>query len=184
MVKKIISGGQTGTDQAALDVALKLGIPHGGWVPKGRLTEAGPLNGKYQLQEMENANYNQRTAQNVIDSDGTLIISHGTLTGGSEFTREMAVYHNRPWLHIDLNTTIAFQAAQQISSWIKEHDIQVLNVAGSRASKDPKIYRATADLLETFLYLDIVDSSIPNPLAAYGKSLAEMESYSLLKPKT
>ncbi|MBL7179839.1 MAG: putative molybdenum carrier protein [Desulfobacterales bacterium] len=178
MLKKITSGGQTGADQAALDVALKLGIPHGGWIPKGRLTEAGPLNGKYQLQETENANYNKRTAQNVIDSDGTLIISHGTLTGGSEYTREMAAYHNRPWLHIDLNATIAFHAAQQISSWIKEHNIQVLNVAGSRASKDAKIYRAVADLLETVLYLDIVDSSIPNPFAAYGKSLAEMESFS------
>jgi hypothetical protein len=160
MVKKIISGGQTGADQAALDVALKLGIPHGGWVPKGRLTEAGPLNGKYQVQEMENANYNQRTEQNVIDSNGTLIISHGTLTGGSEFTREMAVYHNRPWLHIDLDTTIAFQAAQQISTWIKEHDIQVLNVAGSRTSKDPKIYRAAADLMETFLSLDAAKTNV------------------------
>jgi len=163
MVKKIISGGQTGADQAALDVAIKLGIPHGGWIPKGRLTENGPLDAKYQLQEMETANYNKRTEQNVIDSNGTLIISHGMLTGGSEYTREMAIYHNRPWLHIDLNATIDFQAAQKSQSWIKENNIETLNVAGSRASKDSKIYQATTDILETSLYLDLVENSLPNP---------------------
>lgn len=163
MVKKIISGGQTGADQAALDVAIKLGIPHGGWIPKGRLTENGPLEAKYQLQEMETANYNKRTEQNVIDSHGTLIISHGMLTGGSEYTREMATYHNRPWLHIDLNTTSDFHAAQKIQSWIKDHHIETLNVAGPRASKDAQIYRATTDILETVLYLDLVESSLPNP---------------------
>lgn len=163
MVNKIISGGQTGADQAALDVAIKLGIPHGGWIPKGRLTENGSLDATYQLQEMETANYNKRTEQNVIDSDGTLIISHGMLTGGSEYTREMAINHNRPWLHIDLNTTIDFHAAQKIQSWIKENNIGILNVAGSRASKDSKIYQATTDILETVLYLDLVKSSLPNP---------------------
>jgi hypothetical protein len=163
MVKKIISGGQTGADQAALDVAIKLGIPHGGWIPKGRLTENGPLDAEYRLQEMETTNYNKRTEQNVIDSDGTLIISHGMLTGGSEYTREMATYHNRPWLHIDLNATSDFQAAQKIQSWIKENNVETLNVAGSRASKDSKIYQATTDILETVLYLDLVQSSLPNP---------------------
>ena len=100
MVKKMISGGQTGVDQAALDVAIKLGISHGGWIPKGRLTENGMLDDKYHLKEMETANYNKRTEQNVIDSDGTLIISHGKLTGGSEYTRDMVLGHGRPWLHI------------------------------------------------------------------------------------
>jgi len=163
MVNKIISGGQTGADQAALDVAIKLGIPHGGWIPRGRLTENGPLDAKYQLQEMETTNYNKRTEQNVIDSDGTLIISHSMLTGGSEYTREMATHHNRPWLHVDLNATIDFHAAQKIQSWIKENNIEILNVAGSRASKDSKIYQATTDILETVLYLDLVESSLPNP---------------------
>ena len=116
MVKKIISGGQTGADQAALDVAIKLGISHGGWVPKRRITENGVLDDKYQVKEMQTANYNKRTEQNVIDSDGTLIISHGKLTGGSEYTREIALHYNRPWLHIDLNKTIAFQAARKIRS--------------------------------------------------------------------
>jgi len=81
MIKKIISGGQTGADLAALDVAIKLGISHGGWIPKGRLTEAGVLDEKYKLTEMETSNYNKRTEQNVVDSDGTLIVSRGKLTG-------------------------------------------------------------------------------------------------------
>ncbi len=179
MVKKIISGGQTGADQAALDVALKLGIPHGGWIPKGRLTENGPLEDKYQLQEIDSTNYNKRTEQNVIDSDGTLIISHGLLTGGSEFTREMAIQHNRPWLHVDLNKSIAFHAAQEIRSWIKEHKIGVLNVAGPRASKNKKIYKAAADALETAFYLDIIGNSGSDFAAG---SFAGMEKDSL--PRT
>ncbi|MBW2083807.1 MAG: hypothetical protein JRI39_12165, partial [Deltaproteobacteria bacterium] len=83
MINKIISGGQTGAEQAALDVAIELGIPHGGWIPKGRLTENGFLPEIYQLQEMPTTSYVKKTEQNILDSDGTLIISHGKLTGGS-----------------------------------------------------------------------------------------------------
>ncbi len=151
MVKKMISGGQTGADRAALDVAIKLGISHGGWIPKGRLTENGMLDDKYHLKEMETTNYNKRTEQNVIDSDGTLILSHGKLTGGSEYTRDMALRHGRPWLHIDLNKTESSQAARQIKHWLVEHEIEILNVAGPRASKDPAIYRSTTDVLERAL---------------------------------
>jgi len=175
MVKKIISGGQTGADQAALDVAIKLGISHGGWVPNGRITENGVLDDKYQVKEMKTANYNKRTEQNVIDSDGTLIISHGKLTGGSEYTCEIALHYNRPWLHIDLNKTIAFQAARKIRSWIAEHGIEVLNVAGPRASKDPAIYRATADILETAFYLDLIDATMTDPPAAPDRRRSELE---------
>jgi len=151
MVTKIISGGQTGADRAALDVAIKLGISHGGWIPKGRLTENGKLDDKYRLKEMDTANHNKRTEQNVIDSDGTLILSHGKLTGGSDYTRDMVLRHGRPWLHIDLNKTRSSQAARQIRSWIAEHEIKVLNVAGPRASKDLAIYLSTTDILERVL---------------------------------
>jgi hypothetical protein len=154
MVTKIISGGQTGADRAALDVAIQLKISHGGWIPKGRLTENGRLDDKYHLKEMGSANYNKRTEQNVIDSHGTLIISHGKLTGGSEYTRDMVLHHGRPWLHIDLNNTESFQAAKQIKSWLAEHKIEVLNVAGPRASKDPSIYQVTVDILKTVFYRD------------------------------
>jgi len=151
MVTKIISGGQTGADRAALDVAIKLGISHGGWIPRGRLTENGVLDAKYQLKEMETSNYNKRTEQNVIDSDGTIIISHGKLSGGSDYTREMLLRHGRPWLHIDLNKTTFLQAERYIRSWLAEHKIEVLNVAGPRESKDTTIYQDVIDILESAL---------------------------------
>ncbi len=135
MIKKIISGGQTGVDQAALDVAIKLNIPHGGWIPKGRKTEDGVLPDKYQLQEMSSTSYPKRTEKNVLDSDGTLIVSYGNLTGGSALTRKMAKKHNRQWIHIDLNKFSVPEAVQAVRSWIEGNVIAVLNVAGSRASK-------------------------------------------------
>jgi len=158
MIKKIISGGQTGADQAALDAAIKLDVPHGGWVPKGRLTEKGPLPETYRLQEMQTSSYPKRTEQNVIDSEGTLIFSHGELAGGSRLTRELAEKHRRPCLHINLSTMNAFRAAHTIKSWTLENHIEVLNVAGTRASGDPRIYRAVADILEAFFLLDMMET--------------------------
>ena len=93
MITKIVLGGQTGADRAALDVAIEEGIPHAGWIPKGRKAEAGPLPERYQLKEMPTEEYPKRTEQKVIDSDGTLIISHGELTRGSENPRKLAEKH-------------------------------------------------------------------------------------------
>ncbi|RLB35173.1 MAG: hypothetical protein DRH20_11280, partial [Deltaproteobacteria bacterium] len=95
---KIISGGQTGADRAALDFALDAGIPHGGWVPRGRLAEDGPLPARYAVQEIDRRSYAARTEKNVLEADGTLILSHGKLTGGSALTRRLAKRHERPWL--------------------------------------------------------------------------------------
>ena len=148
MLKKIISGGQTGVDQAALDVAINFGIPHGGWIPKGRKTDAGTLPDKYKLKEMSSSSYSERTEQNVIDSDATLIISHGQLSGGSLLALEFAEQHRKEWLHIDLEINRGFSAAQLIQSWIIFNDIKVLNVAGPCASEDPYIYEDTVRLLK------------------------------------
>ena len=148
MFKKIISGGQTGADRAALDIAIKFDIPHGGWIPKGRITEDGLLPEKYNLQEMPTDSFPKRTEQNVIDSDGTLIISHGKLTGGSAYTRKMAMKHGKPWFHADLNKIPTFQAAITIEDWISKNRIVVLNVAGSRASTDPSVYGLVTVILE------------------------------------
>lgn len=134
---------------AALDFAIKHNIPHGGWIPKGRKTEDGPLPDHYQLQEMPTGDYSKRTEQNILDSDGTLIVSHGRLTGGSALTRELAKRHNRPCIHVDMEDTAMNDAAKQVKAWIERKHIQVLNVAGPRASKDLKIYDATMSLLET-----------------------------------
>ncbi len=166
MVSKIVSGGQTGVDRAALDVAIKLGIPHGGWIPKGRLTEDGPLPEAYRMRETPTAIHSERTEKNVIDSDGTLIISRGELTGGSETTREMALKHERPWLHIDLNRTSAFLSAVRITEWLRAHRIRILNVAGPRASKDPRIYNDTLSLLESAYFLSLAPIADTNAAAA------------------
>ena len=147
MLKKIVSGGQTGADRAALDFAISKKIPHGGWVPKGRLAEDGPLPKKYKLTEMPTESYQDRTEQNVIDSDGTVIISRGKLTGGSAYTQKMAKYYSKPCLHIDLRKHDVLPAAVELLTWIDERGIKVLNVAGPRASKDPKIYESVKEVL-------------------------------------
>jgi hypothetical protein len=151
MIKKIISGGQTGADRAALDAAIKCNVHHGGWIPKGRLTETGRLPDKYQLLEMTTDKYPPRTERNVIDSDGTLIISHGSLTGGSKYTEKMASKHGKPNLHINFNETDIPTAAKQILDWLIKSNIETLNVAGTRGSKDPNIYRDTMELMMTIL---------------------------------
>ena len=148
MLAKLISGGQTGADRAALDVAIKFNIPHSGWIPKGRKAEDGRLPDRYKLQEMPTSSYPARTEQNVIDSDGTLIFSRGTPTGGTEYTRKMVLNHKRHMLHIDLNIATSYDAASLIRSWIGLHNIQTLNVAGPRASKDGQIYVEVFRILE------------------------------------
>ena len=151
MLTKIISGGQTGADRAALDVAIALDIPHGGWIPKGRKTEDGILPDKYKLQEMPTASYPKRTEKNILDSDGTLIFSRGKLTGGSALTRKLAKQHERPWLHVDLDKVVGTGAVHIIAVWIDENDIEILNVAGPRASKDPGIHDFVMGILEAVL---------------------------------
>ena len=176
MILKIVSGGQTGADRGALDAAIALGIPHGGWIAKGRLTESGPLPDTYGLQEMATKNNARRTEQNVMDSDGTLILSHGELTGGSALTRECAEKHHRPCLPIDLDATAAFQAALWITSWIEQNRIEILNVAGPRASKDPRIYQATRQIIESVYHMGLVYENLPDlegPPVAPPQNVAE-----------
>jgi hypothetical protein len=139
-IKKIVSGGQTGADIAGIDAAIELGVPYGGWIPKGRLTENGPLPQKYKLQEMTTASYPKRTAQNVIDSDGTVIFTHGAMTGGSALTKKKAEQHGKPVLHLELSATTEVKAVNPLGAFIEGNDIQILNVAGSRGSRDPELY--------------------------------------------
>ncbi len=123
-------------DRAALDAAIWLGIEHGGWCPQGRRAEDGMIAPKYQLQETLATNYAVRTEQNVIDSDGTLILATEPLTGGTAFTLRMARRHQRPWLLVDLFQPVRHD---QLREWLLAHDIDVLNVAGPRESGVPGI---------------------------------------------
>ncbi len=134
---KIISGGQTGADRAALDWAIAHGIAHGGWCPKGRRAEDGPIDARYRSQETPSENYVQRTEWNVRDSDGTVVFSiAAALTGGSTKTVELAKKHGRPCLHLS-EQAHGSQAADLLRGFIREHGIEVLNVAGPRGSKEP-----------------------------------------------
>jgi hypothetical protein len=155
VIEKIVSGGQTGADRAGLDAAIEMDIPQGGWIPKGRKTEDGGLPEKYQLKEMPTSSYAARTEQNVIDSDGTLIVSHGKLNGGSAMTRQLAKKHKRPWMHVDLEKTNFSKAAMEVRAWVTQDHITVLNVAGPRGSKDPEIYEDTRKLLKAASQLDL-----------------------------
>ena len=146
-LSKIISGGQTGADRAALDFAIEHGIPHGGWIPKGRLTEVGSLPEKYCLNEMTTKSYPKRTEKNIVDSDGTLIVSHGKMTGGTLLTWELAEKHRKPCIHIDLNVKTIADGALLLMDWIICNKISALNVAGPRQSKERKIYSAVKELL-------------------------------------
>ena len=147
-ISKLVSGGQTGADRAALDVALALGIPCGGWVPKGRLAEDGRIPDVYpNLVEADSQVPEVRTEFNVRDSDATLIFSRGSLTGGSGFTREVAARLGKPCLHVDLAVAPHAEAVATVCRWLDEVQPAVLNVAGPRASSDPKIYARVRDVL-------------------------------------
>ena len=143
---KIISGGQTGVDRAALDVALDLKMACGGWCPKGKRALDGTLSIRYPLKETPSAHYEQRTTWNVRDSDGTLIINRGDLEGGTAHTIQVAEKIAKPYLVIDIDT---FQNVQQVLDWLKQYHIQVLNVAGPREEKRQGIYAQTRSFLLT-----------------------------------
>ena len=152
IVEKIISGGQTGAGLAALDVALEYGLPHGGWVSRGRRNEKGTLPSCYRMKELSSINYPKRTELNVMDSDGTLILSHGKLSGEPALASRLVMKHGRPSLHVDLQDMTEYKAVAIIKSWIETRKIKVLNVTGPKASEDPRIYGATERVLKSVLY--------------------------------
>ncbi|HEV8441171.1 MAG TPA: putative molybdenum carrier protein [Methylomirabilota bacterium] len=136
---KIVSGGQTGADRAALDWAIARGLDHGGWCPKGRKAEDGTIDPRYRLTETPSDVYVQRTEWNVRDSDGTVILSLGdTLTGGSRRTAELAELLGKPCLHLSRSAN-AEDAGARLRRFVQEHSVRVLNVAGPRASTEPAI---------------------------------------------
>ena len=136
MVRKIVSGGQTGVDRAALDAALELGIPCGGWCPRGRLAEDGAIPSRYPLVETPTRRYPQRTEWNVRDSDGTLALVRGRPRGGTALTLRLAEAMGRPRQVVDLASAPEPEAVRR---WIAVHAIRTLNVAGPRESEWPGI---------------------------------------------
>ncbi|MDA0284860.1 MAG: putative molybdenum carrier protein [Planctomycetota bacterium] len=148
MIERLVSGGQTGVDRAALEVALELGIPCGGWCPRGRRAEDGRIPDRFPLDECASRNYAVRTRMNVAESDGTLILSRGKLTGGTALTESIALQHGKPSIVIDLVTELGVQPVEE---WIAENRIRTLNVAGPRESQQSGIFaQASAYLREFF----------------------------------
>lgn len=151
-LQKIISGGQTGADIAGIDAAIENGMLYGGWLPKGRKTENGPLDSRYSgMTEMPVGRYLERTERNVKDSDGTVIFTHGKLPGGWSLLNEYATKHNKPLLHLDLDVFSEPTAVETISEWIDQHGVQTLNVGGSQASKDEYIYDDVHSIIKTLI---------------------------------
>jgi hypothetical protein len=154
VIQKIVSGGQTGVDRAALDWALAHHIPHGGWCPAGRRAEDGVIPACYVLQETPGQNYQQRTKRNVRDSDGTLIITATKeLTGGSLFTQEYANKINRPCLHV----YPCKEWRERVNAFLKSNPIRILNVAGPRNSGAPGIERFVYEVLGEVHQVHIMD---------------------------
>jgi len=148
---KIISGGQTGVDRGALDAALEAGIECGGTCPAGRKAEDGIIPAIYSLTELASNVYSERTRQNVIDSDATLILYFGQLEGGTAFTRECCLAEDKPHLLIDAAGEEPAVLVPRIVDFIRQNRVQVLNVAGPRASKVPGAQATTKQLLTTVL---------------------------------
>ena len=152
---KIVSGGQTGIDQAALAAAVAAEVPYGGWVPKGRRTEAGTLDAKYAaMQEMSTDDYRKRTRQNVVDSDATLILTRGEPSGGTAETIEFCKQHQKPYRVYDLAQNVAdllppHWVVELLIELVNEtgRDTPVINVAGPRESKCPGIQAEATGIL-------------------------------------
>jgi len=154
-IRRVISGGQTGVDRVALDVALERGIEVGGWCPAGRRAEDGEIPDRYPLRETPASDYEQRTEWNVWEADGTLILTVGPPGGGTAYTVRIAEAVGRPCRVVDLaELTTAeeiSEAADAVHRWLEEKGIVTLNVAGPRASRDSGIAERATRFLQQLL---------------------------------
>ena len=150
-LEKIVSGGQTGVDRGALDAALIRGFPCGGYCPKGRLAEDGPLPDTYPLTELDYGSYPERTLRNVLESDGTAVIYFGALEGGTQQTVQNCVEHEKPFQLIDAAEMSVSEATACLEEFVSAHSIRVLNVAGPRESKVARAREYTFQVIHTLL---------------------------------
>ncbi len=148
---RILSGGQTGADRAALDAALAAGVPCGGWCPAGRRAEDGVIPDRYPVVELAGGGYPARTKRNVVDSDGTAVMAFGPPTGGTKLTVDLCGRLGRPCLVVDAELATATEAAVLMAVFVLRHRVGRLNVAGPRASGQPQIYPFVFDAVGRLL---------------------------------
>jgi hypothetical protein len=166
---RIISGGQTGVDRAALDAALSVGVPCGGWCPAGRRAEDGVIPLRYPLSELAGGGYDERTYKNVEDSDATLVVTFGRPSGGTARTIEFCRQLGRPHLVVDAAIEPLEEAVHRAVQFVTERDPRRLNIAGPRASGEPRAY-AYAYALVRDLCLRCGPSPTSGPSAAQPSS--------------
>jgi hypothetical protein len=147
LINKIVAGGQTGADRAALDVAISFGIASGGYCPFDRKAEDGRIPDSYPLKETKSPKYEKRTKLNVRSSDGTLVLNLGQLDGGTRMTVEYAEKINKPCMLVQLDDP-NHSGLPEIVAWIQQNKIHTLNVAGPRESKRPGVYQQSYDFLQ------------------------------------
>ena len=148
----IFSGGQSGVDRGALDAALELGNPCGGWCPKGRAAEDGPIPQRYPLNEAAGG-YAERTRRNVEESDGTLILHRGPLGEGTLLTLELCRELGKPVCLVDADTSSPTTAAVTARDFIERYGIERLNVAGPRRSRWTHSYHYAADAVHELIVM-------------------------------
>jgi len=137
---RIVSGGQSGVDRAALDAALAAAFPCGGWCPPDRGAEDGPIPDRYPMSLMSVGGSRQRILKNVQAGDGTAILFHRELSGGTKLTRDLCIREKKPFIVLDAAQISTERARWAILRFIEEHEIETLNVAGPRASGWPEGY--------------------------------------------
>lgn len=148
---RIVSGGQTGVDRAALDFAIQHAIPHGGWCPRGRRAEDGPIPARYALRETASKDYAVRTRRNIAEADATLVLNCGELAGGTLYTVRCAERLGKPCLVVRLDGRAGEEEVARVRDWLSRASVATLNIAGPRESKVPGISRAASTFLALVL---------------------------------
>ena len=174
MIRKILSNGRVGVARGALDAALVLDIPHGGWMLSDDPVADERLPDKYHLQEMKTRSVAKCVERNVKEAEGTLILTFtDNLPDDARCARKSADKYHVPWLHINLARTQKFEAVQSIHEWLKERNIQVVHVVGATNGNDgEKVNNVTSGLLEAVYFLGLIDS---NTTATYNPASAHQE---------
>jgi len=150
MIKKIISGGQPGVEIAALDAAIRLNIPHAGWCYQGRKIDGGILDKQYKVNEIDNPSYFQRLENNIVDSEGTVVLNYGQLAMGSKAARDIAGKHNKSFLNVDLSKHALNHAIASIRKWMAKNEVSTVYFTGTKtgAGLSPNVYDEVIQVIE------------------------------------